>query len=43
MPLIKISILIPTILGGQLFKEKHLSMRIAVALLMLFGVWLLVK
>jgi len=43
MPLKKISILIPTIWGGQLFKEKHLYKRIAVAVLMLLGVWLLVR
>jgi len=43
MPLKKISILIPTIWGGQLFKEKHLYIRIAVSVVMILGVWLLVK
>jgi len=43
MPIKKISILIPTIWGGKILKEKHLPLRIVVAGLMLLGVWLLVK
>ncbi|MFH0912439.1 MAG: EamA family transporter [Patescibacteria group bacterium] len=39
----KSSILIATIWGGRLFKEGHLVLRVSLAVLMLIGVWLLVK
>ena len=43
MPIKKTSILISVIWGGKLFKEKHLTIRIIVAIFMLLGVWLLVR
>ena len=39
----QISILIATIWGGRLFKEGHLVWRVSLAVLMLVGVWLLIK
>lgn len=42
IPLQKTSILVSTILGGTIFKEKKLLQRAIIALLMLSGVWLLV-
>lgn len=43
IPLKKSSILVATIWGGQLFQEKHLASRVVVAVLMLVGIWLLVR
>lgn len=43
IPLKKSSILISTIWGGRMFKEGHLLFRVAMAVFMLFGVWLLVQ
>ena len=43
IPVKKSSILISTIWGGKLFKEGHLWLRLAIAGLMLVGVWLVVK
>ncbi|HAR54982.1 TPA: hypothetical protein DCR79_01705 [Patescibacteria group bacterium] len=43
IPLKKSSILIATIWGGKLFKEDHLWFRVAMAILMIAGVWLVVK
>lgn len=42
IPLKKSSILVSTILGGKVFKEKNLVQRTIIALLMLGGVWLLI-
>ncbi|MFH1088326.1 MAG: EamA family transporter [Patescibacteria group bacterium] len=43
IPLKKSSILIATIWGGKLFKEDHIWFRSAMAVLMLVGVWLVVR
>ncbi|OGB74322.1 hypothetical protein A2V68_01030 [candidate division Kazan bacterium RBG_13_50_9] len=43
IPLKKSSILVSTIWGSQLFREKQLPLRVVVAILMLVGVWLLVS
>lgn len=43
VPLKKSSILIATIWGGKLFKEDHIWFRAAMAILMLVGVWLIVR
>ncbi|MBU1092086.1 EamA family transporter [Patescibacteria group bacterium] len=43
IPLKKSSILIATIWGGKLFKEKHVWFRTVMAVLMLVGVWLVVR
>ena len=43
IPLKKSSILIATIWGGKLFKEDHVWFRAIMAVLMLIGVWLVVK
>ncbi len=42
IPLKETSILVSTIIGGSLFREKNLIQRAIIALLMLGGVWLLV-
>ncbi|MFA5270457.1 MAG: DMT family transporter [Patescibacteria group bacterium] len=37
------SILITTVIGGSLFKEKDVRWRVSISLVMLIGVWLLVR
>ena len=37
------SIIISTLVGGSLFKEKEISWRVGISLLMLAGIWLLVR